>query len=225
MNCGACGTQCSSVLASNAVCRDGGCACPTGWSVCDATLSLPRRCADLASSVVDCGTCGNACASNATCVGGSCQCPVGQAVCGGVCAVKPSGATCQGAVWSCPAGPSPGCAGSCCGGGQTCCPTGGCPKPHPNGLGGTYYDCNDPYAPSATTQAAAMAAADSWASGTTYASICSPSCLARQTANACAVWCWAGSISGYAGRVSAGNTISCTSLCGAFNDGSAATWQ
>ncbi len=64
---------------------------------------------------------------------------------------------------------------------------------HVNGLGGTYFNCDAPYAtPSQTTHDASAAAADSWSAGTTYDGTtgCDPYCYGRQTATQAAVWCY-----------------------------------
>jgi hypothetical protein len=80
---------------------------------------------------------------------------------------------------------------ACTGGAE--CPGGACPIAHPNGLGGTFFSCN----PLDTLSASdAVAAANAFsAAGTTIDMTvfgCA-SCVARQTASQCAVWCEAGS--------------------------------
>jgi hypothetical protein len=125
-------------------------------------------CANVASDELHCGNCTTACTAGQVCTSGKC-CAAGQIVCGG-------------AVRSC-------CAGT------ACCAGGSCQTAHSNGLGQTFYDC----APLGTlTFDAATAAADAWSAGTTYGLFFSGNCLGRQTAGACAVWCYDGL---FAGRV------------------------
>jgi hypothetical protein len=73
-----------------------------------------------------------------------------------------------------------------------CCPGSGCQTVHPNGLGQSYRDCGplDEH-----TSAQALLAAEAWSpAGTTVTSgLQCGSCLCQQSANAAAVWCYAGS--------------------------------
>jgi hypothetical protein len=153
--------------------------------VCGAT---PGACVDRQTDENHCGACDNRCATGATCAGGVC-CPSGRPVCGE----------------------------ACCAGGDACCGS-ACQPAHQNGLGSTYFSgCDAPYSPSQTTEQAARRAADAWAPGTTYVGTtgCDVSCLGRQTATSCAVWCYGAS--GTAGRVGV-NTInnSCAAACPGF---------
>ena len=74
-NCGECGNVC----ASDEICSDGACVCPSGLDQCGA------GCIDLSTSAADCGACGNVCASDEFCGGGACVCNPGLAQCGSGC--------------------------------------------------------------------------------------------------------------------------------------------
>jgi hypothetical protein len=92
------------------------------------------------------------------------------------------------------------CGASCCAG--TGCCTGGCQTAHSNGLGQSYYDCG---ALGTYSSATAQAAAAAWApTGGTNTTDVQGNCLSRQTATACATWCYAGP---FLGKVNL-NTIS-----------------
>jgi hypothetical protein len=97
---------------------------------------------------------------------GSCVCATGFAACGTAC-----------------------CAGNgCCGG--------GCQTVHDNGLRQHYYDCGSLGVWSLAT---AQEAANAWnsAAGTTdYQPYFAGYCFARQTASACATWCYDGTFIG-----------------------------
>lgn len=170
----------------NEVCSASFCVCPpSNPSVCDAA------CTDTQRDAKHCGTCGHACAEGEACGDGVC-CPQGRA----------------------------GCAGACCEEGAACgCSSGTqCQTRHDRGVatqeGGprSFFDCNP-----ARSAAAANTAAVTWApagrpttqvgdgTGCSFVS----QCVARETATACGVWCYAGL---FAGRFSV-NTISAACLC------------
>ena len=213
---------------ANDVCKDGTCQCPaTAATPCP--TAAPTRCVDLGSDEQNCGACGNVCATGATCTSENCACPSGQEVCAGACVSTqtdpqhcgdcattcPASATCSSGTCHCPAGPQAGCGGACCAGGDACCGA-ACATQHTNGLGGSngglFYDCNATHAASATTKTAALAAADAWEGGITYdGTVCDPFCIARQTASACAVWCYVGS--SMAGRAKAVGSLACVGAC------------
>jgi hypothetical protein len=216
-NCGSCGHDCP---LTNDVCKAGTCACPpatpdvcgdtcvdrltdptacgSGCAVCPlgadcgqgscCTAAKPTfcgpsagSCADLATDEAHCGACDSACTGGQVCSTGLC-CGASQLVCVG--------------------------AGKRCCDGTACCPGGACQTVHDNGLGGTWRDCS----PARTyTLDAAGAAADAWATGVSYTEfqLGCLGCFGRQTANACAVWCYDGV---FAGTVHE-NTLSDACLC------------
>jgi hypothetical protein len=99
---------------------------------------------------------------------------------------------------------------SCCG--ATCQTT------HSNGLGQLYYDCAPlgvPGLPATYTPVMATEARNAWpfagidSTGTCGMGMNGSTCLARQTATSCAVWCYTKSL---AGRVHL-NTASTTCPC------------
>jgi len=208
-HCGGCGTACT--LSGMTLCVGGACTCLPGLTECS-----PSGCFDLDTTEAHCGTCGTACAEADTCCSGRCRATsTDPQNCGGCGVACPTNATCSTGTCRCPAGPQAGCGGTCCAGGDACCGA-ACATQHTNGLGGSngglFYDCNATHAASATTKTAALAAADAWEGGTTYDGIvCDPFCIARQTASACAVWCYGGS--SMAGRAKAVGSLACVGAC------------
>jgi hypothetical protein len=96
---------------------------------------------------------------------------------------------------------------TCCAG--TGCCGDSCQTTHSNGLGQSFYDCN----PLGTlTLASATAAANAWDIGTAsfdMSATCGGGCYGRQTASACAVWCYSGSFTGKVSRNDINNACLC----------------
>ncbi|MGB8930456.1 MAG: hypothetical protein WCC48_04295 [Anaeromyxobacteraceae bacterium] len=153
-------------------CSAGTCACDTAAGATECAGMWPR-CANLASDPAHCGACGTSCvqSTGATCASGACACP----------ATAPY--SCGTTVESCCE------ASKCCGD--------VCAVKHSNGLGGNYFSC-DPLG--TYSLASATLAADSWNSSATKLTVagCAGACIARQTANSCAIWCYSDSIAGQA---------------------------
>jgi hypothetical protein len=225
-----CGTSCpGSACATGATCTPtstgaltGTCLCPAGQIACG---TPPGACVTPSTDAANCGACGVRCAVGASCVGGTCApCPSGGTICGsapgtctdlgadhdhcGACATACTAAqTCtQGTCCAAGTVPCGGASKTCCAG-NACCGS-ACQPAHSNGLGQTYYDC----APLGTlSRITAQGAASAWApSGVDYdLTNCGGGCYARQTSNACAVWCYDGLWVGKANL----NTISVSCLC------------
>ncbi len=91
LNCGACGTSCSTNNVTPA-CSAGSCnagVCAHGWDDCNGNKQSDGCETDLTSSIVNCNACGNACSTNhvtPACAGGSCNagvCAAGWGDCNG----------------------------------------------------------------------------------------------------------------------------------------------
>jgi hypothetical protein len=219
-----CGTACpGTACQTGASCQSGVCTCPpTAPTTCG---SSPGTCVDLTSDPAHCGTCTTVCSnSGAICSNSSCACPTSHTLCGTACVdltssaancgacgkacgagqVCLSGICCGGTSFACGSGSTL----ACCAGGTSCCGggAGACPIAHQNGLGGTYFSCN---ALNTWTHDDALAAAASWAAGTTFdGTQCGgPFTLSQQTSTQCATWFYTGS--NFPGQVALATSPSC----------------
>ena len=201
-----CGGTCTDTLTDGSHC--GGCdqpcglgTCTAGTCACDTAAGATEcagmwpRCADLASDPAHCGACGASCVAStgATCSAGACACPPAAP---NLCGTNPK---------------------SCCET-STCCGE-ACQTKHSNGLGNSFFDCSPP---GTYSYSSALAAADAWGPGTSFDQyqLACTGCYGRQSATACAVWCYSGSP--VSGRVHLNDVGSNACLCPSTLDG---TWN
>ena len=108
LNCGTCGTACTSgVPCTSGTCGSGGGGgggCSPPQTLCNGT------CTNTGTDPNNCGTCGNVCSTNQSCTNGQCvaSCSAGQTLCGGACVNEQTDPNNCGAC------------GKVCGSGQSC---------------------------------------------------------------------------------------------------------
>ncbi len=214
-NCGACGRSCDTMTSVGAGCTAGNCTytgCAPGFTNCDTSGGDTNGCESSLSSTTSCGACGAACSTKtgpASCNGTKCsyKCNAGLIDCNGSSAPDVDGCECQTSS-SAPA----------------CC-SGKCQTVHSDGVGQTFYDCNDHTINAGLAKEAceAFAGAGQCSSsslccllgvaglcvGTTATSMCG------SASGKCLCWQYAGNAPGTVQSVGSGK---CSAACGSASD-------
>ena len=212
-SCGACGVACGSTNVATASCNGTTCSyvCASGWADCTTTAPNTDGCETPTNTTSNCSACGDVCTPNnataAACSGLSCSytCDANHSDCNA--GSPPDTDGCECATPSC-----------CAGGTNTGAP---CQTTHTDGVGNSFYDCNNLSTFSSVTAIEACTAYALSVGGT--AADCSDgwTCSDPTTPSTvcygadCSTYCW-----GYTAGKDAGEVENCSCPIGKVG-----TWQ